>query len=218
MSFRKTLTALAVAASLATGSASAATILTMGQTNQGSPLIGSNNNAGTTTLTANAVPVTITQILEGVVTPVNAFLQLNATSLGAAQTLLGQVLQEFTGSFTITNGGTNYLSGTFGSALFAPVAAGTSGGGSLTLNGSEPDNAVSFTSNVISLANLQSPFSMAFSFANVSPVVSIVNGSIGSFTSSVSGTFSAESVPEPASLLLLGAGLFGVAVLRRRHA
>src|SRR5688572_967202 len=81
MSFRKTLTALAIAGALATGSARADTILTFGQGIDGSPIVGLNNGAGVTTITASAVPVTITQILAGIAEPIDAFLQLDATSI-----------------------------------------------------------------------------------------------------------------------------------------
>jgi hypothetical protein len=63
------------------------------------------------------------------------------------------------------------------------------------------------------------------SFTNVVPPVTIVNGSISSFTASVAGNFSANiqvtppAVPEPATLAagLIGFGCLGLAGLRRRR-
>ena len=229
MSIRRTLTALAIAGVLATGSASADTILTFGQSNDGSPIVGVNDGSGSTTITASAVPVTITQILAGIADPIDAFLQLDATSISAATMFGGQVLQEFAGSFSITDGATNYLSGTFANGIFAPTVAGGIAGAALTLNASQPNNVVTFTSNVIAAGLLGSPLAIAFSFADVFPGVGITSGSLSSFNSSVSGTFSAEpvdqtttgapttgGVPEPFAAALFGVGLAAFAYRRRQ--
>jgi hypothetical protein len=55
------------------------------------------------------------------------------------------------------------------------------------------------------------------SFANLVPAFSIDNATIGSFTSSVSGTFSASPVPEPAPLAVLGMGMLGLGMVRYRR-
>jgi hypothetical protein len=193
-------------------SADATVILSFGQNGNVNTITGTNNGAGVTTIAGSNIAVTITQIDAGVATPIAAFLTLSATSTGAASTDgSGQITQHYMGSFSIVNGGTNYLSGTF-----TDFVAGQGTG--LTLSSATPD-AVTFTSNVIAASELNLPRAIALGLANVSPAVSVVAGSISSFTSSISGTFSATptAVPEPISLLLMGAGLAAVGIRARRQ-
>jgi hypothetical protein len=78
-----------------------------------------------------------------------------------------------------------------------------------------PPDALSFTSDVITSLSL--PAALGLGFANIAPAFEIVGDSIGSFTSSVSGTFSANvAVPEPMTLGLLGVGLLGLVMTKRR--
>ena len=109
-------------------------------------------------------------------------------------------------------GGTNLLSGTF-----TDLAFGAGQGGALA-SGAPPDT-ITFTSSVIT--DLLPPSAIGLAFANVTPGFTMVGNSIGSFTSSVSGTFSANVVEtsEPATLAILGLGILGLAFVssRKRH-
>jgi hypothetical protein len=206
---------IAAAAVFAPAPASATTILTFGQTLSGSPIHGTNNGVGATTISGVNVLIDVTQIDAALITPFAAFLNLSATSIAPAGLVSGFVVQPFAGSFTITSLagglGVNYLSGTFSDAVFGA-------GASLTLSVANPPDGVTFTSDVI--AALAAPDGISFSFASVSPPVGIHNGSLSSFHSSISGTFSGsrtgQQAPEPGSLVLVGLAMLGLAASLRR--
>jgi hypothetical protein len=195
---------------LATAVAHADVVLTFGQT-AGNPITATANLAGTsTTITATNAPIDITQILGGVATP--AFFDLDITSTDLAQPLGSGGFQHYSGAFSISSGigdtGTNFLSGDFSDIVLGVGPSGVLAAGS-------PPDLIDLTSDVIT--KLVPPSAISLSFANLSPAFSIDNETIGSFTSSVSGTFSASAVPEPASIGLLGLGMLGIRVFARRR-
>jgi PEP-CTERM motif len=193
----------------AISSAQAVPILTFGQVGQANVVTGTRTGA-TTSLDATNAVITVSQIDAPNAAPFNAFLTFDFDSTNAATAVGPFITQNFSGDFCITSlpncGGVNYLSGDLIDVAFGANAA-------LTLSASTPPSAnVVFTSDVITTLGLDRGAS--FSFANVTPLLHITNGTIDSFTSSVSGTFSA--VPEPETLALLMMGLVAVGLARRR--
>jgi hypothetical protein len=173
---------------------------------------------GVTTIMSTAA-VDITAIDAPLSTPIDATLVLDAHSVGPALTggiLGGNVLQTYTGSFSITGGGFNYLSGTFTDNVFG-------GGSSLTLSASSSvaGESVTFTSSVIPASQLASNFAVSFSLTDVSPNVHLVglpgSRTIGNFNSDISGDFSASPIPEPSTWVMLALGFAGLcyAAVRR---
>lgn len=201
-------------------SANAATILVFGQTGVTGQGITATNSVAGTNINATNLAVTITGIENGGI-GIPALLNFNANNTSQAVTgpLGGGVFQEYAGTFSITGGGNNYLSGAFNGSL----VAGLNGGNALSFFAAQPPGGLTFTSSVIT--SLGTPRALSLSFTNVTPAVAIVDvdpsllvyNTLRAFTSNVSGDASANPVPEPATMAILGLGLIGAAARARRR-
>lgn len=201
---------LLLSLSLFATNASAATIDVFGQ-NGGANTITGIEAGGVTHITGTNVAVIMTTLNELGVNQAATF-NLSATSTAAAQNVGGNLwTQTYSGNFSILGaGGFNYLSG-----VFTGVSLGVQNGSTLILGSTQPPQSLVFTSDVVGMP-LGDPAAMALAFTNLNTPFSITDGSFGSFTSNVGGTFSANPVPEPATMILLGSGLLGIFKMRKR--
>ena len=202
------------AAALPIPAADASVLLIFGQTGTGDTVTGT--RTGTSTTITSSTTVDIDEIdAASVTTPILANFTLSGTNSGPATSSGGEITQHYNGTFSITNGATNYLSGTFSDAVFGS-------GGALTQSASNPSStqSVSFTSNVIA-PDLIAAFdrAMSLSFTDVSPSAAILLGTLRSFHSDVSGNFS-STVPEPSTwaMMLLGFAGLGYVGFRKARA
>jgi hypothetical protein len=147
-------------------------------------------------------------------------LSFSATSIDAAQTFGGAVIQHYSGNFCFTSsancGGTNYLSGVFTDAAFGAL-----GGPGLVVNVNNPPDTLTLTSDTIPSNELTSPSAFNITFADVTPLLHINGTTIAGFTADFAGNVSAstQNVFEPGSLAILGTALIGLGMvsLRKRN-
>jgi hypothetical protein len=124
----------------------------------------------------------------------------NANSIGISGTLAGGATA--TSPFSVTDAGTFNFSSTGGLFVSVSTSAGGSGGGLGFLN--DFDLFLGLGSYILSVTN-----NWPFSATSYTTTISSRDGIVGA---------GATSVPEPGSLILIGSGLLGLALLRRRRA
>jgi hypothetical protein len=213
--------ALLASAALLAASSSAfagANLITFAQTSNTNQVVATTNGADTqTTLTVNNAAVSIGQFIAGA-PPATSFLDLNASSIDPATTVLSAVIQHYSGSFCITSavgcGGTNILSGTFSDAAFGAL-----GGPGLVVNVNSPPDTLALSSSLIPASELASPSAFGLTFTNLSPALAILGTTIAPFNATFAGDASASTpaVFEPSSIALVGLGLVGLGVVAPRR-
>ena len=207
---------LATAALFMASPAMANQISAFSQTSANNTLTATANGTNTaTSLSIVDAAVNVSQLF-GFVNGVSADFSLSATSIDAAQTALGLAVQHYSGNFCITSGpgctGIDYLSGTYTDA-----AVGALGGPGLVVNVNNPPDTLLLSSSVIPAADLVPPNTFNLGFSNLGGLA-ICGTTLCSFTASFAGTVSANTAPvaEPLSLAILGVGLLGLLVVKRR--
>ena len=199
---------LAIAFLSASVQAGQVTVLGYAQTNP-TDIVTATESGGVTSLSTagNAdgalvsIPVLITNLNNTPGVNISAFETfVGVMTTGSAASFSGQIFQSLVGTieFTSAPGGTgiDYLTATFTNTASAGVLSGTAGGSQLALSATSPPQTLTLTGD---FAKYISPTSLTLGFSNVSPALSITDGSISSFTGQFAGTIGGTIVPEPAT-------------------
>jgi hypothetical protein len=205
---------LTTALAIALPAAANATLLTAFAQESSANTVTATDSAGVTTISYTNALTTLGGGILGAIP--GAVMTLTATSIDAAISVAGNVIQHYNGSFCISAAAG--CTGNFLSGVFTDAAFGALGGPGLTVNVNNPPESLTLASNVIPANELVPPNSFNLAFVSLSNPLAIVGGSIGSFTAAYSGDISASAsaVPEPASIAILGIGLLGLTMLRRK--
>lgn len=190
-------------------------------------------NDASGSLTPGSVPVNF-QVLDNALNPANngmtiaANLTVNATVTSPATQSGSNINQPLGGTLSFIGAagsgfdGQNLLTVTFAPGPPPDQASinGRVNSNSSSLNADTAiGDTITYTSSIFRpevTASLIKDLSMAFS--STVPPLAIVNNYLRSFTASGSGSFSANVVPEPATLALAGLGIpFALVALRRRR-
>lgn len=188
-------------------------------TQQSSDLVVNHTNTGTANV-MSVVDAPVNFVVQdfGPLGIYSAFLNIQATS-NTPVTDTGPQFEQtgWSGSYSFTNGATNYLTVNFTNTISDFIELGGSGSMFRT---SPLGLTIDYTSNVLDLSQLVAA-DFALAFSAVQPAYGIDANGIGTpFTSNIAGTFAGDvaAVPEASEwlMLLMGFGVIGWVARNRR--